>query len=254
MRKRQENLAAAGLTGVGTELGDAFKKKGVDPAENTFKVRLLIDRSGSMRRYYDNGTVQRAISNCAGLIGVFDDDGHAPVTFFGTDVYTPDDELTLNPPNLHTYVADNAPGYGGTNLEGALAYTITELATDLGNPDIAQLATMPYDQLRPITAEVASLILFFFDGLPGNPDAAMQYFARLSHTGAFVGGIFIGNDSDGKKFMKRVDKGHGGLCDNVSVIEAGNLEKFGPSDLVKVFKDLPDWKKNAPKRRLLRAA
>ncbi|MET7361205.1 VWA domain-containing protein [Streptomyces sp. NPDC005562] len=49
-------------------------------------IYLVLDRSGSMRKYYSDGTVQYLAERVLGLSRTLDDDGSVPVTFFSTDV------------------------------------------------------------------------------------------------------------------------------------------------------------------------
>ncbi|MFC4495383.1 vWA domain-containing protein [Streptomyces ovatisporus] len=49
-------------------------------------VYLVLDRSGSMRRYYRDGTLQHLAEQVLGLSANLDDDGTVPVVLFSTEV------------------------------------------------------------------------------------------------------------------------------------------------------------------------
>jgi hypothetical protein len=62
----------------------SLEKSGV--AGQRAAVYLVIDRSGSMRGYFEDGTVQHLAEQALGLSANLDDDGTVPVVFFSTGI------------------------------------------------------------------------------------------------------------------------------------------------------------------------
>ncbi|MFJ5220558.1 VWA domain-containing protein [Streptomyces sp. NPDC088354] len=76
--------AAPGLVGLFKGARVSLEKAGV--VGERAAVYLVLDRSGSMRRHYREGTVQRLAEQVLGLAANLDDDGVVPVVFFSTEV------------------------------------------------------------------------------------------------------------------------------------------------------------------------
>ena len=94
---------------------DLSKKSGIDLGAVCAKVIVVLDYSGSMRRLYSNGTVQRTINRLVPLGLTFDDNGSIDVYLFQNDCRKTAD-LTLS--NYESYVENviQTSGYkmGGT--------------------------------------------------------------------------------------------------------------------------------------------
>jgi hypothetical protein len=87
-------MAAISLTKVqetAPALVSLYKSAGVSLTKHGLEgtraaVYLVVDYSGSMKPYYQDGTVQALADRVLGLSAHLDDDGTVPVVFFSTDV------------------------------------------------------------------------------------------------------------------------------------------------------------------------
>ncbi|MEV7995463.1 VWA domain-containing protein, partial [Streptomyces sp. NPDC086077] len=87
-------MAAISLTKVeqsAPALVNLYKSAAVSLAKHGLEgqraaVYLVVDYSGSMKPYYQDGSVQALADRVLGLSAHLDDDGRVPVVFFSTDI------------------------------------------------------------------------------------------------------------------------------------------------------------------------
>lgn len=161
-------------------------------------VYLVLDHSGSMTRYYQDGSVQRLAEQALGLSANLDDDGVVPVGYFASraeamfDVHLDNYQGVID--RTHTAVP-----WGTTDYVAAMRNVINEHGQSG--------ATSP------------AFVIFQTDGAPNDRRATaklLQEASKLPIFWAFVG--FGGR----VEFLEKLDDLRGRAVDNASFFHAAN--------------------------------
>lgn len=126
-------LAKGGIT-----LAKKYEGAGISLAKaNLNGVRaeavMLLDHSGSMRRDYQNGTVQNIVDRALGFALQIDGDGKIPVISFDSKVYRPVEVTLANYGDIVNKSLYRPDRMGRTNLTDALA-AVLEMAKETDAP------------------------------------------------------------------------------------------------------------------------
>ncbi|MFE9251726.1 vWA domain-containing protein [Streptomyces sp. NPDC007088] len=146
-------------------------------------VYLVLDRSGSMRPFYRDGTVQHLAERTLALAAHLDDDGVVPVFFFSTDI----------------------DGTAEISLD-AYRDRITPLHESMGhmgrtNYHVAMQAVI--DHYLACGAQDPALVIFQTDGGPTSKAAAEHVLCTAARLPIFW--QFIGFGHDEFRFLRRLD-------------------------------------------------
>ena len=147
-------------------------------------VHLVLDRSGSMRTYYRDGTMQHLAEQALALSANLDDDGIVPVIFFDTDAYPP---VELNLANYTGRINElhEAHGHMGTTNYAAAMDEVLTHHLDSG-------------------ASHPAFVIFQTDGSPDSRRAAEQTLCKASKLPLFW--MFIGFGDDEFRFLRKLDE------------------------------------------------
>ncbi|MEE1938694.1 VWA domain-containing protein [Streptomyces sp. TRM 70361] len=187
-------------------------------------VHLVLDRSGSMRPYYRDGSVQHLAEQVLGLAAHLDDDGRVPVVFFSTDVDGAA-EVSLD-------------DYAGR--VGALHDSLGHMGRT--NYHLAMEAVIEHH--RESGADTPALVVFQTDGGPSSRAAAERVLCEAARLPLFW--QFIGFGEDEFRFLRKLDElpvPAKRVVDNAGFFAAGP-DPRAVSDAVlydRLTGEFPDW-------------
>ncbi|MFF8385387.1 VWA domain-containing protein [Streptomyces kanasensis] len=213
-------------------LVDLYKRAGVSLRKHGLEgqraaVYLVVDHSGSMRRYYRDGSVQALADRVLGLSAHLDDDGRVPVLFFSTDV----DALAEVDLAHHRGCVDRI--VAGLGRMGQTSYhhamdAVIDHYLDSG-------ATHP------------ALVVFQTDGGPSDRVAAERYLCRAARLPLFWQFVGFG-DPAGRQFdfLRRLDElpvPARRPVDNAGFFPAGRNPRAVPDDVLydRLVGAFPRW-------------
>ncbi|MDQ0580394.1 vWA domain-containing protein [Streptomyces rishiriensis] len=173
-------------------LVNLYKSAGVSLAEHGLAgqraaVYLVVDYSGSMKPYYQDGSVQALADRVLGLSAHLDDDGRVPVVFFSTDVDAVTDIALADHQGRVDRIVAGLGHMGKTSYHLAMDAVIDHYL-DSGSKDPA-------------------LVVFQTDGGPISKLAAERYLCKASKLPLFW--QFIGFGDRGSKqfdFLRKLDE------------------------------------------------
>ena len=187
-------------------------------------VYLVLDRSGSMRPYYRDGSVQHLAEQTLALAANLDDDGVVPVVFFSTEIDgTAEVSLDayrdrINP--LH----DSMGHMGRTNYHVAMQAVI--------------------DHYQSCGAEDPAFVIFQTDGSPTSKAATEYVLCTAAKLPIFW--QFVGFGDDEFRFLRKLDDmpvpGRR-VVDNAGFFAAGPSPKaLSDADLYdQLLREFPLW-------------
>ncbi|SCK46219.1 TerF vWA domain-containing protein [Streptomyces sp. WMMB 714] len=190
-------------------------------------VYLVLDRSGSMRRYYRDGTLQHLAEQVLGLSANLDDDGTVPVVLFSTEVEGVA-EVRLDAYENRIGPLNESLGHmGRTNYHLAME-TVVDHYVASGTPDPA-------------------FVVFQTDGAPTSRSAAQRALcdaARLPIFWQFMG--FGDPESKQFDFLLKLDElpvPARRAVDNAGFFPAGTEPMRIPDEVLyaELMREFPSW-------------
>jgi hypothetical protein len=210
----------------------SLAKHGVEAdGKGGVKVRLVLDHSGSMHRWYEAGAVQRLTEQVLGLASALDDDGTIEAWYFGSRV-SKTYEVSLNPNAQFTAPARRWNRLGRRPLVVDLdPYYVgwvdrSHPLQPWGSTNYEAALKAPVDFQKDAKDDEPALVIFQTDGGPDSAIKARDMIRDLSGEKTFFAFVVFGNNQGARDFMESLDTMTGRFRDNVSAFFTGDLDNY----------------------------
>ncbi|MGW1377056.1 VWA domain-containing protein [Streptomyces sp. NPDC002446] len=175
---------APALLGLYRSAAATLDKHGLATQRAT--VYLVLDRSGSMRNYYKDGTVQNLAEQALGLSAHFDDAATVPVVFFSTDV-------------------DGTADLDLTNYEGRIEELHAGLG-HMGRTNYHWAINAVVEHYKESGSTAPAFVIFQTDGAPTSKPAAERALCEAAELPIFWQFIGFGDpEAKGFDFLRKLD-------------------------------------------------
>ncbi|CAL9305038.1 VWA domain-containing protein [Streptomyces sp. SudanB91_2054] len=207
-------------------LVDLYKAAHVSLAKNRVvgqraAVYLVLDHSGSMGGFYDDGTVQHLAEQALGLSANLDDDGTVPLVFFSHEV---------------DLITDISLG----NYQGRVDRLHKVL--DWGGTCYAPAMQAVIDHFRASGSSDPAFVIFQTDGDPFDRRETRELLRQASSLPIFWQFVGFGLSRD-LRFLRSLDTLGDRTIDNAGYFGAGqHPRRRSDADLYdRLMKEFPDW-------------
>lgn len=183
LRKVEETAPA--LVSLYKSAGVSLRKHGMEGGRAA--VYLVLDYSGSMRPYYQDGSVQALADRVLGLSAHLDDDARVPVVFFSTDVDAVEEISLAGHEGRVAEIASRLGHMGRTTYHAAMDAVI--------------------DHYQDSGSTLPALVVFQTDGGPTNKLAAEKFLCKAARLPLFWQFVGFGNTRSSQfDFLRRLDE------------------------------------------------
>ncbi|MGY0022425.1 vWA domain-containing protein [Streptomyces sp. cg35] len=212
----------AGLVSLAKTAAVSLRKQGL--AGRQAAVYLVLDRSGSMHRYYKNGSMQHLAEQALALSANLDDDGIVPTVFFDTDAH---EAVDISLDNYQGRIAELHKKYG-----------------HMGTTNYAAAMDAVIDHYLDSESTAPAFVIFQTDGSPDSRRAAEQTLCKAAELPLFW--QFVGYGKDRFDFLRKLDElavPEKRVVDNAGFFAAGKDPKTIPDGVLydRLMGEFPDW-------------
>ena len=196
------------------------------------RVGLVLDISGSMRKLYKNGTVQKVVERILAVASQFDDDG-------SLDVWVYDNEFSRLKPVTENDFTNYVEKY---ILNNDLIHKFGRNDEPLVMADVIQKYIVEDPAKEP------TFLVFINDG--GCKRTIKKQIVESSTKPIFWQFVGIGNSDF--ELLENLDTMEGRFIDNANFFHIQDVEKITDHELYeKLLNEFPDWLKEAKTKHII---
>ena len=208
----------------------SLEKRGL--ADARYRVKLVLDISGSMAREYRSGAVQALAERALALAARLDDDGEVEVYLFGVKAH-----------RSGTLSLDNVSGFVDrlkVRLEGGTHYSpVMKLVRE----DAAKEGH-----------DLPCLVLFITDGGTSNPATVVRQMTDAAHEPIFWKFMGIEEGRVNFDFLEKLDDLPGRVVDNADFFRVPAPIRIADAELFELLlNELDSWQRDARTAGILRS-
>jgi hypothetical protein len=203
-------------------LGNVIQEKQLNNL--TSRVAVVLDKSGSMRKLFKDGSVQELLERLFPLALQFDDNGELDFWLFN-DSFMRMPPVTLN--NFHDYIEKEIFATAANKFWGQTLYA-----------PVLQNVCDQYIERAP--SLVPTYVIFITDGNNTDKKATKEILQHASHHNLFWQYVGIGDEKF--DFLKKLDDLDGRFIDNANFFETPSLSSLPDNVLYSLLlNEYPSW-------------
>lgn len=219
---------------------DLSKKTGINLGKHRARVAVVMDYSGSMRRLYTTGAIQRVLTRLMPLALRFDDNGELDIWLFN-QYYQSIPSMNLK--NFENYVEEviNKSGFrfGATSYAPVLEDVLN---TYFSKSKKLNLIGNMFKKQEGQKEEPPVFVIFITDGANSDKPATNQVILKSSEQKMFI--QFVGIGEETFPYLEKLDELSGRRVDNTGFIKVKDFELLKDEEVYDMLlSQYPEWLK-----------
>lgn len=217
---------------------DLTKKAGINLGKHRARVAVAMDYSGSMRKLYTSGAVQRVLTRLMPLALRFDDNGELDIWLFNNGYISIE---SMNLSNFDNYIETvaNKSGFrfGGTSY----APVLEDILNTYFGKKTGLLGGL-FKKKEETENEPPVFVIFITDGANADKSQTTQVIKESSNKKIFIQFVGIGDETF--DYLQRLDDLTDRPVDNTGFIKVQDFEKLEDKEVYQMLlSQYPEWLK-----------